>query len=328
MSAAAQQLSMDLPPAPPHPVVDGSPAFGAYQGACERVTWDGLAGAHARGAAWRFLHAKRWHYVSLAGPRAVCAMAIVDAGYATTAFAYLFDREARLLRADLSWLGLPQLSARVADRAGDGARSTFAAGGAVLRLERRGATWELHARAPGGFMVEATLDAGTAPPGLCAIAAIDGGVANCTHKISCLPARGVVGMGATRLELDGHFGAIDHTSGLLARDTRWRWANAAGDGLGLNLVSGFNGPIENVLWARGGVHKVGAARIDYESADGPWRVTTEDRAVELTFHPEGERRKDEDLVLAVSRYVQPFGTFRGWCVRRAAARSRCASSSG
>jgi len=62
--------------------------------------------------------------VSLAGPRVVCAMAIIDVGYATSAFAYLYDRAARLLRADLSWLGLPQVSAHVADRAGDGARSS------------------------------------------------------------------------------------------------------------------------------------------------------------------------------------------------------------
>jgi hypothetical protein len=162
-------------------------------------------------------------------------------------------------------------------------------------------------------VVEATLDAAAAPPTLCAIAEIPGGVANCTHKLAGLPARGTAGVGAARFDLDGHFGAIDHTSGLLARDTRWRWANASSGGVGLNLVSGFNGPVENVLWAGGKLHKVGAAAIHFDEGDSqaPWRVTTADGAIDLTFHPEGERRKDEDLVLARSRYVQPFGTYRG-----------------
>jgi len=34
-------------------------------------------------------------------------------------------------------------------------------------------------------------------------------------------------------------------------------------------------------------------------------------AVDLTFHPEGERRQDKDLIVAASRYVQPIGVFRG-----------------
>jgi hypothetical protein len=312
MTAEAAAARADLPPAPRSPTRGGEPLFGAYAGACERVSWEQLAGRFARGRLWRFAHGKRWHYVSIAGPKVIAAVAIVDVGYASNAFAYLFDREARVLAADLGRLGLPGLSAEVTDRPASG-RSTFARGGASLRLERRGAVWEVAARGPGGFALDATLDARVAPPTLCAIAEIAGGVANCTHKTACLPVHGTAAAGGARFQLDGHTAAIDHTLGLLARDTTWRWASAAGPGLGLNLVSGFNGPVENVVWHDGRIHPVGAAEILAGAAStlGPWRVRTHDGAVDLTFHPEGERRQDQDLGIAASRYVQPFGAFEG-----------------
>jgi len=304
---------VDLPPAPPRPVAGGAPLFGTYAGACEVVSWDGLSGRWARGPLWRFTHGKRWHYVSLTGPRVIAAFAIVDVGYAVNAFAYVFDREAHKLRADLGLLGPPRISAEVSDRPAAGARSTFARAGAVLRIERRGDTWELYARAPGGLLIEAELDAAAAPPTVCAIQEIQGGLANCTHKTSCLPARGAIEAGGALFDLDGHTGALDHTLGLLARETRWRWASAQRRELGFNLSSGFMANVENVVWHRGRVHAVGPAEILFDTAatDGPWRVRTQDGAVDLTFRPEGERRQDQDLVVAASRYVQPFGTFHG-----------------
>jgi hypothetical protein len=309
----ASATAADLPPAPPRPVSAGEPLLGAYAGACELVRWDGLAGRWARGPLWRFAHLKRWHYVSIAGPRVIAAFAIVDVGYVANAFAYLFDREAHKLRADLGLLGPPRIAAEVSERPGAGARSTFARAGAVLRIERRGDFWEIFARAPGGLLVEAQLDAAAAPPTLCAIQEIEGGLANCTHKTSCLPARGVAEAGGARFDLAGHAGALDHTVGLLARETRWRWASAQSHELGFNLSSGFMGGLENVVWHRGRLHPVGAADIVFDAAtsDGAWRVRTQDGAIDLTFRPEGERRQDQDLVLASSRYVQPFGSFHG-----------------
>jgi uncharacterized protein DUF2804 len=306
---AARSEDTGLPPAPRAPVAGGAPLFGAYAGAVDEVGWDGLAGAHARGRLWRALHAKRWHYAGIFGPRVVAALAIVDVGYAANAFAYVFDRGARRLRAELSAMGLPSLSANVAERPGEGALSTFARGNTFLRIERAGARWEVVARAAGDFLIEATLDAAAAPPTLCAIAAIDGGVANCTHKSLCLPARGTVMAGGARFDLEGHVGSLDHTSGLLARDTRWRWASACDARTGFNLVAGFNGPVENCVWHEGRLYPVGAAAIDFHGSE--WTVRTDDGAVDLAFHAEGERRQDKNLVVAVSRYVQGIGSYRG-----------------
>src|SRR6185503_21239248 len=109
-------------------------------------------------------------------------------------------------------------------------------------------------------------------------------------KTVCLPARGHAEAGGVRFDLEGHTAALDHTVGQLSRDTRWRWASAAGPDLGLNLSAGFMGNIENVLWHEGRIHPVGAADIVFDAAAplGPWRVRTHDGAIDLTFRPEGE----------------------------------------
>jgi hypothetical protein len=304
-----------LPLAPSAPVdPSGRPVFGTYAGEVGRAVWDGLAGPFARGRLYRLLHLKRWHYAGIAGPRCVAALAIIDLGYAASGFAYAFDRERRELLVDRSWMGLPGIMVRVSAVTGAGAHSRFEAPGVLLDLERPEGSdrWRAQIRAP-GLTLEAVLDAAAAPPTLAAVAPIDGGVANCTQKTLCLPATGTLVAGGARFDLAGSFGAFDHTAGLLARDTRWRWACAWGAGLGLNLVEGFNGPAENGLWIGGALAHVGAATISHDAEDAlaPWAVRTADGRVDLAFTPEGLRREDQDLGLAASRFVQAVGRFNG-----------------
>src|SRR4051794_19239583 len=99
----------------------GEPNLGAFAGHLPSVIWDGLRGANDRGRLWRLLHEKKWHYASVAGPRAVVAAVVVDLGWTATAWAYVFDRQTRTLLFDKSFLGVPKLTHRVADRAGEGA---------------------------------------------------------------------------------------------------------------------------------------------------------------------------------------------------------------
>ncbi|MBI5482544.1 MAG: DUF2804 domain-containing protein [Deltaproteobacteria bacterium] len=304
-----------LPPAPASPVdSQGRPAVGAYQGYIDRVSWEGLRGPSARNALYRRFHRKTWHFVSLGGEQCMVAFAIVDVGYASSAFAYVFDRRARRLLGDLTFTGLPG-TARVADTAGPGACSRYQGAQASFLVERQrgSATWTIRARGPAGLVVDATVDASAEPPALCAVAEIAGGVANCTHKTVCLPVCGSAGAFDVRFDLAGSFAAFDHTCGLLARDTRWRWAAASSAAVGFNLVEGFNGEVENGVWLDGRLLKVGAAefRYDPKATMAPWRIRTVDGVIDLEFTPEGERREDKNLLVAVSRYVQPIGTFRG-----------------
>src|SRR5664279_414060 len=112
----------DLPSAPRAPVAaNGTVLFGRYLGHTGSIDWS-RAG---RSRLWRFLHAKRWQYASIIGHDCITAVAIADLGWATTAFAYLFDRLHRRVLADVSLVGLPRSSDLVADHAGPGARSCF-----------------------------------------------------------------------------------------------------------------------------------------------------------------------------------------------------------
>ena len=69
----------------------------------------------------------------------------------------------------------------------------------------------------------------------------------------------------------------------------------------------------NALWIDGKLHKVGAARIQFDDGNplSPWTVSTDDGCIDLTLTPEGIRAEDKNLLVAVSRYVQPVGVFRG-----------------
>src|SRR5262249_44981197 len=143
------------------------------------------------------------------------------------------------------------------------------------------------------------------------------------HKPPCLPAAGTIVAEGVTYSLDAHVGALDHTVGLLARDTRWKWVSAAAPGVAVNLVEGFNGPVENAVWLGGAIHPVGAAEILYDvrTPRSPSRLRTPPGSVDRLrtpggsrrprLPPEGERSEDKNLVVAASKYVQPIGTFRG-----------------
>lgn len=313
---AIQSFSGDLPPAPDRVVgADGRPSFGTYAGALPAVDWRGLQPPFQRSAIWRAWHGKRWLYAGLASSDCYIGMAIVDVGWATTAFAYLFDRASRTVAAEVSGMGLPGLSAVVGTVPGAGAEAVFQAPGRRLHIVRPpGSTvYQVTIRSR-RLQVTAELDAAAAPPVLAAVVPVAGGLANCTHKSGALTVRGRAEAAGRIYDLAGATGSLDHTVGLLARRTDWRWASAHGPGLGFNLQAGFNGDAENALWLDGRLIRLGAAEFAFDAADplAPWQIRTVDGLLDLTFQPEGLRREDKDLGVAVSRYVQPIGTFSGW----------------
>ena len=117
---------MMLPPAPPELLdANGVPCFGRYTGQLNAFDWAALAPPHARGALWRLFHHKRWHYVALSTPALFCAVAIVDLGWTSTAFAYAFDRHKGKIVASFSQDGIPGLCASVAPHAAASSRFRF-----------------------------------------------------------------------------------------------------------------------------------------------------------------------------------------------------------
>jgi hypothetical protein len=298
----------ELPEAPRSPVADdGSIAFGRYRGAMEVVDWR-RAGPNRL---WRFLHWKRWQYAAFVGSDVVGAVAIADVGFATTAFAYVFDRRSRRVLADISNTSTRR-SGLVADHVGVGARSRFRQGETALAIEHGPGGWTLGVRSP-TLVIDATLLDGPSAAMLCAVARVPGGLANCTHKAHGLEVAGAARIGGREISLAGALGSLDHTSGLLARDTSWRWASGTSLDRSINLVEGFQEPLENAMWSRGEITGLPPVTFKRASSDpmSPWQVRSADGSVDLEFRAEGVRSQDKNLVLAISRWIQPIGTWTG-----------------
>ena len=297
-------------PAAPRELVDafGQPAMGRFAGLAEHVDWSALAPPWRRSAWWRRFHHKRWHYVALACEDVFCALAIVDLGWTSTAFAYVFDRRTRHIIAEFAQDGVPGLSASLADHGGG--RSTFRFLSSKMCISG-GDHGALRLRC-GSLSITAHFYAET--PQLLAVGAVAGGSVHATQKSAGMRLQGELSVGARRFILDGGVASVDYSNGLLARHTDWRWASAHSLQLGFNLQAGYFGANENALWLNGNIIPLAAAHFDYDAADpmAPWHIHTEDGLLDLQFVPAGLRRADKNLLIAASKYVQPIGTFSGW----------------
>jgi hypothetical protein len=109
-------------------------------------------------------------------------------------------------------------------------------------------------------------------------------------------------------------GVVDDTAGYHARRTAWHWSAGVGEtddgrAAGWNLVSGVNDPplgSERSVWLDGAVHEAAPCTF----ASDLTRVRSPDGG-DLRFAPEATRERHDELLLARSDYVQPFGTFTG-----------------
>lgn len=291
----------------------GLPAFGSYRGAFRRIELAGLV----RDRFERLATEKRWFYGAIAHEKLFVGFAIVDLGYAASAFAFAYE-DGRGTLVDRSLMGVPRVCrVRQKDDRRIDARFVHPSGSmrVVARDEDPAIEVAIRMRE---LDLQATLDGRGAPPALTAVAPIPKGIVNATEKRVSMKVRGAALIRGHRVELDGGLGGYDHTHGLLARKTRWNWAfllgrARTGETVGLNLVQGFVGEPECAVWIDRNVHPVSEGRFDYDAAatDRPWRVTTEDGAVDLVFEPGGAHREELDLRVIRSRFVQPIGTFRG-----------------
>lgn len=311
-------MSQALPPTPASVLDGGMPATGRYQGRIAQLDWRALRAAQARPFWWRTLRHKRWQYLGIGSPELFIGLAIVDLGWGCTAFAYLFDRSGRQLRADWSQDGAKGWSGGVSDSPVEGSWARFRGLGARVGWHHEAASDSLivQVRVP-HLEVQASVSLAGAAPFLLAVGPIgdaDSGLAHATQKTAALAVSGWARSDGRRFDLDGAVASLDSSHGLLAHRTAWQWACAHRPGLGFNLQAGYFGAHENALWLDGELIPLGAARFDFDVADplAPWRVRTDDGLLDLDFQPEGARGERRNLGLVASRYVQPVGTFSGY----------------
>jgi hypothetical protein len=301
----------------PDSIIDpgtGVPRLGSFREGLPRVDWAPLR--LGRGA--RALRHKRWLYVAIATEDVFVALAVIRMGYASNAFVYAYDASGGRMLARRSWLA-PPFAASVGDTGGEGCHARFHARGASIVVDRAGREprYGVHVEAR-GLSLDASLDAGDAPPAIGAVAEVAPGRFDATEKRALLVARGALRVEGRTVSLDGALAGYDFTSGMLARHTTWRWGFALGHMTGgapfaVNLVEGFVGEAECAAWVGRELIGLGEGRFTFDRARPaePWRVGTSDGAADLTMTPGAVHEERRDLVVVGSRFVQPCGAWSG-----------------
>jgi hypothetical protein len=300
----------------PNAVIDESKTirFGSYRGAFPRVDLSPIAGPLSS----RFRR-KRWVYVIAVRDPWVVTLATVHLGYLASAFVHVYDQRSKRFVIERTVLRTP-----LALRLGDLETHRYA------RFISKPLSTTIHRpNAPDAPMtvsldlgkelaLKAELDPVGVPPSITAVAKIPGGIVNVTEKRGPFPLRGSLVVHGERFDLEGGFGGYDATSGLLARDTRWRWAfalgkDAHGEPFALNLVDGFVGEAECAAFAFGETHALPEARITYDAGrpDDAWRVATDGGAVDLRFEPGAILTEKRDYGFISTRFLQPTGRYFG-----------------
>jgi hypothetical protein len=226
---------------------------------------------------------KRWRYVGVFGPDEMLCVGLAHVGAVPQAWWAVWDRRARVLRERTVFLR-PRAAVR------------FGPGRVTVRDR--------------DVAIDLVLDEIAGVRTVCP----HGAEWIWTRKQAGVPVRGTVRLGdGVALEIDAR-GVVDDTAGYHARHTAWRWSAGVGvceDGrpVGWNLVAGVNDPplhSERSLWIGDEVREVGPCAF----TDDLCTVRIADGG-ELRFTAEATRERHDELLLARSDYVQPFGTFTG-----------------
>lgn len=146
------------------------------------------------------------------------------------------------------------------------------------------------------------------------------------QKINCMAASGQVALGGQSyaFEPDRAFGVLDWGRGVWTYHNVWYWGSASGslDGtpFGFNIGYGFgdtSAASENMLFYDGVAHKLDQVTFHLPAGtyDGaPWRFSSNDGRLEMTFEPILDRADATDFKLIRSVAHQVFGRFSGTAV--------------
>jgi hypothetical protein len=144
-------------------------------------------------------------------------------------------------------------------------------------------------------------------------------------KLNCLKASGRLRFGEREFALDPEreLAVLDWGRGVWTYRNTWYWSSASGylDGVpfGFNLGYGFSDRTpasENLLIYDGVGHKLDQVTFHFDRRDWlkPWRVSSNDGRLELSFRPAVDRNNLSNLLLIRSEQHQVFGYFSGEAV--------------
>jgi hypothetical protein len=261
---------------------------------------------------------KRWQYLGVCNDKIIFGAAIVNLGYMTNMFCYIFDRKAGKIE-QLDAIS-PSGKAGLFEGSFESGAATFKNRNSSLSYINRPDSVLAKISIRGKLNAELNFLKLTEPMCCTSRVGIDG--FNYTHKEAGIPVCGNVVLGGNKYEIieSESSGVVDYTLGYLARHTFWNWASGggfdkSGNRIGFNLVQGVNetGFTENAFWVNGNMIKTDVVDFQYNDLNllDKWKLISNDGKINLLFYPEGERAADINTGIIVSKFHQPFGRFEG-----------------
>ncbi len=158
---------------------------------------------------------------------------------------------------------------------------------------------------------------------LCTPTAVNGWVY--AQKTAALTVSGNIDSALGRIDLDKQacYGHHDFSAGYMRRETFWNWAcfsgaDNQGQAVGLNVSWGVNetGYSENCFWVGNRLHLLPQVqfRFDRDSIQDSWRITSEDKRIDLAFVPEGMHSEHVNALVLATNFKQLFGRFHGYLI--------------
>jgi hypothetical protein len=147
------------------------------------------------------------------------------------------------------------------------------------------------------------------------------------QKINCLRAEGQFTIGTERYPFEPAtaFGVLDWGRGVWTYKNTWYWSSLStvvdGVRIGFNLGYGFGNTAaasENMLFYDGVAYKLNQVVFEIpRDAKGnyqyllPWKISSDDKSLNLTFEPILDRFDDANVLIIRSCQHQVFGRFSG-----------------
>ncbi|HMV35345.1 MAG TPA: DUF2804 domain-containing protein [Turneriella sp.] len=288
--------------------VPGEPGiFGLYEGPIADTKtheWDFNSKLFPR----RRTERKAWIYLGVFSRDLYAGMAIVDAGYLSSAFSYVYIPSEKFFIEDRQTRPMgfaTDFDATLND--------TWRLGPYEILPTQNKIVFNMR----GQFDLSATFT--LRHNGLSTIAPSDSmRPFHFTYKEMAMAVDGeFIGQGR-RQKFSGDFGILDYSKGYPPRRTEWNWLSMvgkaeSGKSLAVNLVDKFNEGIENALWLDGKPMALSTAHFHYirPAEKSIWRILTRDNVFEARFRPFGARSENLNAGLLRSQFVQPYGTFDG-----------------
>ena len=303
----------------------GRPNFGVFTGDIENLSLDRYQPRGMPGVLKRF-RAKKWRFAGIYSPEVVGGVAVVNAGYMGSCFAYALHIPTGKIVEYRAQSPLA-IGCSISDHALRG-QAVFSRGGNLV-MYSYGEPGDL-----GQILVDVTTSAG---PLTMRLEMDESRKASCPHQITTptpggsfafthktagndITGRMETPFGEFTFKPGEAFGAIDHTAGYHDKNWEWRWSSFGGRSengrrVGLNLVAPVHHEtiMENAMWVDGDCYPLSEATFEYDTADvlKPWHITTKDGAVDMIFTPKGQREETINVGILMSRFHQPAGLYEG-----------------